>query len=209
MKKILTLILALTIFAFSAIGCGNTDTNVDGTDETVGADTELDSGNDSEAETENENNDETPVGDDVAVDNKTPAEIIDAIYAENPVELSVITMDVDLTDPDALAYYTGLKSAEKISAASVSESAFGSQAYSLVIVKVNDAADAKTVAEEMKENIDQRKWCCVEADDMKVCADGNTVMLFMVDSEFADSVTASDLAEAFKTVCGGSVDVEL
>lgn len=182
MKKIITLILALCLVSCIFAGCTDSNTNAD-----------------------------TPNNESVSaslLDEKNPSEIIDAIYAENPVDLALGTLEVDITDVDALYYNTGLSSADKISAAAVSESMFGSQAYSLVVVKVKDSADAEAVATEMKDNIDQRKWVCVAADDMKVCASGNTVMLFMVDSEFAETVTASDIAEAFKTICGGTVDVE-
>ena len=72
-----------------------------------------------------------------------------------------------------------------------------------------DGADAKATAEAMKSGIDQRKWICVEADDLKVSAKGDTVMLIMVDSEYKESISAASVTEAFKTVCGGSLDFEI
>jgi len=79
----------------------------------------------------------------------------------------------------------------------------GAQAYSLVVVKVKDAADAETVAKEMMNGIDQRKWICVEADDLRVAAAGDTAVLMMVSSEHADVVTAADITDAFGAVAGG------
>ena len=139
----------------------------------------------------------------------TPAEIIDKIYAEKSIELPLMTMDVDLTDKDAVLMQIGLESAEKVKEAAVSESMMGSQAYSLVVVRVNDAADAEEVAKAMQGGIDQRKWICVEADDLRVAACGDVIMLFMVASDFADTVTAEEMVEAFKTVCGGKLTVDL
>ena len=85
----------------------------------------------------------------------------------------------------------------------------GSQAYSLVVVKLENADNAKKIAEAMKAGIDRRKWICVEADDLKVSAKGDVVMLIMVDSEYKESISAASVTEAFKTVCGGTLDFEL
>jgi len=115
---------------------------------------------------------------------------------------------VDITDADALKMFTGLDSADGIKEAAACESMMGSQAFSLVVVKL-DGADAKATAEAMKAGIDQRKWICVEADDIKVSAKGNTVMLIMIDSEYRDSISVDEVTEAFKTVCGGTLDFEI
>ena len=134
----------------------------------------------------------------------TPAEIIDKIYANhNAIEMPLGTMEVDLADPDALKMFTGLGSADKISAAAVSESMMGAQAYSLVVVKVKDAKDADAVATEMMNGIDQRKWICVEADDLRVSAAGDTVVLIMVGSAHADAATAASITDAFSAAAGG------
>ena len=134
----------------------------------------------------------------------TPAEIIDMIYAECPVaDLPLGTIEIDLADADAVKMFTGLDSADKIAAAAASESMMGAQAYSLVVVKVKDAADAASVAEEMMNGIDQRKWICVEADDLRVAAAGDTVVLMMVSSEHADVVTAEGIISGFEAAAGG------
>jgi len=134
----------------------------------------------------------------------TPAEIIEKIYGEFPVtDLPLGTIEIDLTDADAVKMFTGLDSADKIDAAAASESMMGAQAYSLVVVKVKDAADAEAAATEMMNGIDQRKWICVEADDLRVAAAGDTVVLMMVSSEHADVATAADIIEAFGTIAGG------
>lgn len=135
-------------------------------------------------------------------------DIIEAIYKIKPIEIKVQTMPVDLANADAVKYNTGLSSAEKIKEATVSESMIGSQAYSLVLVRVKDNADLESVAKAMKEGIDQRKWICVEADDLRVVGAGDVILLMMVSSDFAEMVTADDITEAFKTVSGGTLSYD-
>ena len=154
---------------------------------------------------------ETPDEGSQAVDltSKTLSEIVDLLYEKKPIELRVMTNEIDLTNADMLKYNTGLDSADKIKEAVVSEAMMGSQAYSLVLVRVNDAADAATVAQSMKDGIDTRKWICVEADDLKVGAQNDLVLLIMVDSEYSDMITAADMISAFKELCGGTLSTEL
>ncbi len=139
----------------------------------------------------------------------TPEEIIEDIYAEKSVDLNLMTVPVDLTDTYSVKSYTGLDDASKIKEAAASESMMGSQAYSLVVVRLNDKADAENVAKAMLEGIDQRKWICVEADTLKVMAKDDLIVLFMVDSVYNDTVTVDDMEAAFKAVCGGSLDIVL
>lgn len=138
----------------------------------------------------------------------TLPEIIDKIYENVETNLNLITMELDLTDLEGLPYYTGLSDASKIKEAAVSESAFGSQAYSLVLVRLNDAKDAEDVAELMLENIDTRKWICANADDVRVSAYGDVVMFIMTSTEFEDSASAEDITEAFEKVCGGELAID-
>ena len=133
----------------------------------------------------------------------TPAEIIDMIYEQFPVaDLPLGTIEIDLADADAVKMFTGLDSADKIDSAAASESMMGAQAYSLVVVRVKDAADAASVAEEMMNGIDQRKWICVEADDLRAAAAGDVVVLMMVSSQHADVVTAEGIIGGFEAVAG-------
>lgn len=133
----------------------------------------------------------------------TLEEIITAIYEANPIELSVETMPFDTSDSVMVKMFTGLDSSDLISEFAVSESMMGAQAYSLVLVRLNDANDAQTVVDEMKAGIDPRKWICVEADDLQVVASGDVVMLTMMSTEFKDSVTTQDMVDAFSELSGG------
>ena len=133
----------------------------------------------------------------------TPEEIIAKIYeAHKPIDLALVGMDLDLTDADAVTYNTGLTSADRFSAVSISETMLG-QPYSLVVARVAAGADAAQTAKEMFEKIDLRKWICVAADTKTAAYCGDVVMFFMIDSEYADVATTKTMEEAFQTVCSG------
>ncbi len=137
-------------------------------------------------------------------------EIINKIYEAKPTELPLMSMPVDTADADALAAYTGLSDASLVKEAMFSESMIGSQAYSLVLVRVNDAAKAGEVAQTMLDNINPAKWICVEADDIDAAVYGDLVMFMMINSDLGSEIGgAADYVAAFKTVCGGVLDKEL
>ena len=71
---------------------------------------------------------------------------------------------------DWYGYLAGLTAdnVDKVDAAVVSEPMTGSQAYSLVLLRLKDKADAREIADSMEENISMRKWVCVEADKARV-----------------------------------------
>lgn len=139
----------------------------------------------------------------------TMEENVNKVMELCPTQFMGGTMPLDLTDTSedglwALGYYTGLKSAEKITDAAVYEPMIGSQAFSLVMVRVADAADAKTVAQEMSDNIDTNKWICVGADEKLVAGYSDTVMLIMLASNL--ELSTQSYVDAFAQVCGAELD---
>ena len=129
-----------------------------------------------------------------------------------PVEFMAGTMPVDLTDTSedgkwALSYFTGLQSAENITDVCVYEPMMGSQAFSLVMVRTAEGADPVAVAQEMKDNIDPRKWICVGADEMMVVTYSDVVMLVMLDSQLG--LSTQTFVDAFQQVAGAEVDFSL
>ena len=135
----------------------------------------------------------------------TMEELLNKTIEQRPVEFMGGVIPVDLTDSSedglwALKSYTGLEDAAKITEAAAFEPMMGSMAFSMVLVRVADAADSKTVAESMKSGIDTRKWICVEADDLKVAGFGDVVMLIMVNSD--SGMTAQSFVDAFAKVAG-------
>lgn len=199
MKKILALILAALMMMTVLVACGDKTENDD-----VNNDEVVDSNDDTAADS----NDDAAENNDAAVA-ETPAEIIVKLNEHKQPQFMIGEIPVDLADADAVLYYTGLESAEKIKEVSVFESMMGSQAFSVVVARLNDAADAEEVANGMKNGIDQRKWICVEADDLRVVAAGDLVMLVMISSEYAADVTAADYVDAFTNYVGGTLDIDL
>ena len=121
-----------------------------------------------------------------------------------PVEFMGTVLPVDLADADATWYFTGLSDAAQITDVAVYEPMMGSQAFSLVMVRAAEGVDAKEVAQQMKDNIDPRKWICVGADEIMAAGYGDTVMFIMVDSQLG--LSAQSYVDAFKTVCGAELD---
>ena len=135
--------------------------------------------------------------------------VIDKIYEQKNTDLALMTTDIDISDPDAVKNYTGISDISKIKEATVSEAMISSQAYSLVLVRVNDNKDTKAVAEEMLNGVNQSKWICVTADDLKVAGSGDTIMLIMLSTALADTATADDMVKAYEVVCGGNLEFTL
>ena len=142
----------------------------------------------------------------------TMEENINKIMEENPVEFMGGVIPLDLTDASedgllAFESYTGLKALELIKEGAVYEPMMGSQAFSLVLVRVADAAKIEEVARDMKANIDPRKWICVEADQVMLAGYGDVVMFVMLDSQLGK--TAQSYVDAFEKVCGAKPDFTL
>lgn len=137
-----------------------------------------------------------------SVNDMSLSDIISELYKKHDTGLALQTMDIDISDPDALKAFTGLDSSDGISEAVASEAMISSQAYSLVLVRADDPSGVSDIAKAMESGINTAKWICVEADDMDVAAAGNVVMLIMVSSQLADSVTSAQMIEAFKSIAG-------
>lgn len=220
MKKLSVILLAMLLTATVITGC-TSNTHADGENEIVATpeDTllptpELDANGDDEPVVNEPVVDDEPVVDEPViipadVESMSASQVLDAIDKYESPDFMHGQLPVDITNPQTLKMFTGLDSAEGIVEVAVDEALIGSQAYSLVVVKVEDPANAKTIAEAIYNGIDTRKWICVEADDTKAAGKGNTVMFVMVDSEFKDTISAASVTEAFKTVCGGSLDFEI
>lgn len=137
----------------------------------------------------------------------TTEELMNKLYENVTVELPLMTMPVDLTDEYAVSIYLGMDGADAVVEASVSESMIGAQAYSVVLVRCTDAAQAETVANAMFSNIDMRKWICVEATEKQAAVCGDLVLFVMLDPAYG--VTCDQIVESFTALCGGTVGTVL
>ena len=136
------------------------------------------------------------------------SDMVDAIYKVEPVELmGMETTGIDLTDETWYSYLAGLtaNNVGKVDAAVISEPMTGSQAYSLVLLRLRDKADAREIADSMEENISMRKWVCVEADKARVVSFDDNLLYVMADSELVD---VDLLADAAKKAFNATFDVD-
>lgn len=204
MKKMISLTLALALMLTVLVGCGGKtetpETTVPVVETTAPVIEETEAPETEAPETE------APVADDSAV-----KALIADIYANHaPLELMLDTIPNEYfpieSIMEGITYYTGLADGSKIAEIAISEPMMG-QAYSLVVIQTVSADDAAAVAQEMYDNIDQRKWVCVEADTKVAAYCGDVVMFFMVNSDFAEQVTTESMVEAFKAAVGGDVTV--
>ena len=72
-----------------------------------------------------------------------------------------------------------------------SESMVGSIAHSVVLVRTDDASKTAEVAQTIKDNVNPRKWICVEASNVVVKEKGNLVILIMSSEELAPTLEAN------------------
>ncbi len=173
MKKLLALLVTGVLVVGSFAACGGNDTDANSEATNTEANTEVNT----------EVVEDTTTGDVAASELET---LINDIYAIQPVELMGIgVIPVDVTNADDVAMNMGLASGDKVAEAVRSESMVGSIAYSMVVARVNDAADAEAVATEMYDNIDMNKWICVGADTKYVATSGDKIVFFMIDSMLA------------------------
>ena len=177
MKK-LTAVVLTGALALALAGCGGTDAAVTPT------------------ATPPEGETSTPEGGTADTAQPVPAdpdaelaEMVDKIYEAYPVELMMPTTSaLDLSDESWLTYNAGLtlEQGELVDAGVLSESMTGSQAYSLVLLRLKDAADAQTVADAMLENINPAKWVCVMVNVQRVVAFDDKVLYVMANTELVD-----------------------
>ena len=132
-------------------------------------------------------------------------ELLNKIYENVTVELPLMTMPIDLADEYAVPTFTGAETAEGMIEGAFSESMIGAQAYSLSLVKCDSAEKAAELAQTMFDNIDTRKWVCVEATEKQAVVAGDLAFFVMLNPEYG--VSADAIVEAFTTVVGTEVTV--
>lgn len=201
MKKIITSILTLML-CLSLFACGGKDkeNGPSGTTPDSAQTTPAPDGTDmSDTQATDDGN---AAGNEEMTINEALSGVIDMIYEKSPVAFSIgENMPVDLTDSDSVKAYTGLADGSRLDGAVFSEPMMGSQAYSLVMVRVKDDADAEAVKKDMIDGIDPSKWICVTADDVRVINSGKVVMLIMVSSDLEEG-KADAICDAFVEIFG-------
>lgn len=120
----------------------------------------------------------------------TLEEIMEKVYADIPEEeRPMMLMNTELTDEN-VEYYLGTADI-KYEEAIASESGVGSIAHSVVLVRVSDDTNVEDAKSKIKENVDSRKWICVEAETVKVESKGNLIILIMSSNDNVEKIENS------------------
>lgn len=205
MKKMIALLLALTI-AMGVTACASnqpadTDTQNPGvetpadTQEPDNADNTGDDAADPDvpATMPDDNLDDSfgqdsePAGSEISEEERTKlldlmGKLVDGVTGE----MSVMT---DVIPADMYEYYA--IPAVDGAYAVVSAPMMSSIAHEVVLVEVPEGTDAETVADQMRENMNPRKWVCVEAEETWVKTSGQYVVMVMSAKDMADEIAAN------------------
>lgn len=131
--------------------------------------------------------------------------LINDIYKESGMELdSLETTEIDLNDEYAITSYTGLEDVSEIDMVVVSESMISIEPYSLVLVKVKDSIKIEEIKEKMVNNIDMRKWVCVNADVVYATNHNDVIIMIMGTEDLAKAQF-----DAFLSLVGTNIGKKL
>ena len=128
------------------------------------------------------------------------SDIMDNIYKDvfaglaDDEKPALMNIDVLKDAPDNIEYYIGTKEIE-YEEIYASEPMMSSIAYSVVLVRMKDGANIEDAKTKIKENVDPRKWMCVEVpeEDVIVKNKGNLIILIMV----ADETNRNKIEQGF------------
>lgn len=114
-------------------------------------------------------------------------EIMNKVYASIPEEeRPMMLMNTEVTKEN-VEMYLGTADIE-FEEALASESATGSIAHSVVLVRVKDNANVEAIKEKIENSINPRKWICVEAEEVEVESKGNLIILIMASEMNAEKI---------------------
>lgn len=118
------------------------------------------------------------------------SDLMDKVYSEVYIDVAederpyLETFDALEVAPDNLEYYIGTTDIE-YEEIYVTEPAMSSIAHSTVLIRMKDGADIEAAKTKIKDNVNPRKWLCVEVpeDEVIVKNKGNLIILIMVANE--------------------------
>lgn len=125
----------------------------------------------------------------------TLEELMDAIYEKAPTEIMLNeTKQVDLDNIYELEEYLGITSPEGIVQAIYSEPTFTGEAYSLVLLRVDDTEKVESIKAAISDGINMEKWIIASADTLKVESWGDIIMVLMLDSQLEENLQENIVA---------------
>ena len=120
----------------------------------------------------------------------TLEEIMDKVYANIPEdERPMMLTNIEVTEEN-VEMYLGTSDIE-FEEALASESATGSIAHSVVLVRVKDNTDVELIKEKIENSVNPRKWICVEAEEVEVDSKGDLIILIMSSKTNAEKIENS------------------
>lgn len=72
-----------------------------------------------------------------------------------------------------------------------SDAMIGSIAHSVVLLRVPETEDIKSIAKDVEKNANPRKWICVQAEQVTVTYKDDVILLVMSNKEVADALVAN------------------
>ena len=105
-------------------------------------------------------------------------ELMTAVYStieddEKPMMLT----NIEITEEN-VEMYLGTTDIE-FEEALASESATGSIAHSVILIRVKNGTNVEAIEEKIEDSINPRKWICVEAEEVEVESRGNLILVVM------------------------------
>ena len=115
-------------------------------------------------------------------------EIMTKVYSTlKQDETPMMLTNTQITEENVEAY---LGTADiKFKEALASESATGSIAHSVVLIRVDEKTNVEQVKEKIENSVNPRKWICVDAEDVEVESKGNLILLVMSNEKTAEKIT--------------------
>ena len=114
----------------------------------------------------------------------TLEEIMTSIYADIPQEERPMMLTNMEVNDENIESFLGTKEIEYDSILA-SESAVGSIAHSVVLVRTKENANIEDIKTKILENVNPRKWICVgvEKEDVIIKNKGNLIVVIIVEDE--------------------------
>ena len=105
-------------------------------------------------------------------------------------ETPMMLTNIEITKENAEAYLGTSKI--DFEEAIASESATGSIAHSVMLIRVKQNANVELIEEMLEDSVNPRKWICVEAEEVEVESRGNLIIVVM-----SSEITADKIISAF------------
>ena len=115
--------------------------------------------------------------------------MLKTIYKNLANELPKLTTEeINLKESELVESLTGLKSTDDINTLVVSEPVMGSQALEVAVIKTKEKADITSMMQNIKDNVNMRRWICVSAEKLYIVNSGDVIFMVMGDNDWAKSI---------------------